>query len=234
MESLWERLDCQGAEARLRGGGALAVDDVIGRIEAGQCSIMSELSAADLLAILAYAALGGDDSLGPALTQHPPSRPGLKSALEEPALAKLLPNCTRPARLALAAGLLQIHDFWDSSHVAAQAADDLGESKFSPYWHGIAHRREADAGNSAYWFRRVGRHPIWAPLAQAASPILEKHGDDRWTARIAGPGGWDFQSMIELCTGARQGSAQENLARRLQRLEMRLLLDTTVDAIVTG
>jgi hypothetical protein len=194
---------------------------------------MSELCAADVLAVLAHAALGGDDSLGPALTQQPPSRPRLKSALEEPALAKLLPNCTRPARLALAAGLLQIHDFWDSSHEAAQAADDLDESKFSAYWHGIAHRREPDAGNAAYWFRRVGRHAICAPLAQAARPILEKHTDDHWTARIAGPGGWDFQSMIVLCANARPGSDQETLARRLQRLEMRLLLDATVNAIVT-
>ena len=61
-------------------------------------------------------------------------------------------------RLALAAGLLQIHDFWDASHEAAQEADDLGERDFSAYWHGIAHRREPDAGNASYWFRRVGRH----------------------------------------------------------------------------
>ena len=163
-----------------------------------------------------------------------PPRPWLKTALEEPAVAKLLPGASRPARLALAAGLLQIHDFWDSSHKAAQAADDLGERGFSAYWHGIAHRREPDAGNAAYWFRRVGRHAIFGPLAQAARPILEGHGDDRWTARLAGRDAWDSQAMIDLCTGARPGSDQETLARRLQRLEMQLLLDATVDASITG
>ncbi len=234
MGSLWERLNGVGGEARLRGGSALPVAEIIGRLEAGESAGISELAAADLLASLAFAALGGDDALGPALIQQAPPRPWLKTALEEPAVAKLLPGASRPARLALAAGLLQIHDFWDSSHKAAQAADDLGERGFSAYWHGIAHRREPDAGNAAYWFRRVGRHAIFGPLAQAARPILERHGDNRWTARLAGRDAWDSQAMIDLCTGARPGSDQETLARRLQRLEMQLLLDATVDASITG
>ena len=234
MGSLWERLDGVGGEARLRGGSALPVAEIIGRLEAGESAGINELAAADLLASLAFAALGGDDALGPALVQQAPPRPRLETALEEPAIAQLLPDSNRPARLALAAGLLQIHDFWDPSHEAAQAADDLGERRFSAYWHGIAHRREPDAGNAAYWFRRVGRHAIFGPLAQAARPILDGHGDDRWTARLAGRDAWDPQAMIDLCTGARPGSDQEILARRLQRLEMQLLLDATVDAISTG
>ncbi|HMF35649.1 MAG TPA: hypothetical protein VKF17_03390 [Isosphaeraceae bacterium] len=234
MGSLWERLNGVGGEARLRGGSALTVAEIIGRLEAGESAGISELAAADLLASLAFAALGGDDALGPALIQQAPARPRLKTALEEPAVAKLLPGASRPARLALAAGLLQIHDFWDSSHEAAQAADDLGERGFSAYWHGIAHRREPDAGNAAYWFRRVGRHAVSGPLAQAARPILERHGDNRWTARLVGGDAWNSQAMIDLCTGARPGSDEETLARRLQRLEMQLLLDATVDASITG
>ena len=234
MGSLWERLNGVGGDARLRGGSALPVAEIIGRLEAGEFAGINELAAADLLASLAFAALGGDDALGPALIQQAPARPRLKTALEEPAVAKLLPGASRPARLALAAGLLQIHDFWDSSHEAAQAADDLGERGFSAYWHGIAHRREPDAGNAAYWFRRVGRHAVSGPLAQAARPILERHGDDRWTARLVGGDAWNSQAMIDLCTGARPGSDQETLARRLQRLEMQLLLDATVDASITG
>ncbi len=234
MGSLWERLNGVGGEARLRGGSALPVAEIIGRLEARESAGISELAAADLLASLAFAALGGDDALGPALIQQAPARPRLKTALEEPAVAKLLPGASRPARLALAAGLLQIHDFWDSSHEAAQAADDLGERGFSAYWHGIAHRREPDAGNAAYWFRRVGRHAVSGPLAQAARPILERHGDNRWTARLVGGDAWNSQAMIDLCTGARPGSDQETLARQLQRLEMQLLLDATVDASITG
>jgi hypothetical protein len=235
MGSLWERLnDSGGGEARRLAGSAPGVAEIIERLEAGKPAGISELAAPDLLASLAFAALGDDDALGPGLIQQSPPRPKLRTALEEPALAKLLPGSSRPARLALAAGLLQIHDFWDSSHQAAQAADDLGERRFSAYWHGIAHRREPDAGNAAYWFRTVGRHAISGPLAQAARPILELHGDDRWTARLVGRDAWDCLAMIDLCTGARPGSDQELLARRLQRLEMQLLLDATVDAIVTG
>ncbi len=234
MGSLWERLNGGGGEARLRAGSALRVAEIVERLEAGESAGISELAAADLLASLAFAALGGDDALGPGLIQQPPPRPQLRTALEEPAIAKLLPGSSRPARLALAAGLLQIHDFWDSSHQAAQAADDLGERGFSAYWHGIAHRREPDAGNAAYWFRRVGRHAVFSPLAQAARPVLELERDDHWTARLVGRDAWDWQAMIDLCTGARPGSGQELLARRLQRLEMQLLLDATVDAIVTG
>jgi hypothetical protein len=234
MGSLWERLDHSGGEARLRAGSGLPVARIIERLEAGDSAVISEVAAADLLASLAFAALGGDDALGPGLIQQPPGRPKLRTALEEPAIARLLPGSSHPARLALAAGLLQIHDFWDSSHRAAQAADDLGERGFSAYWHGIAHRREPDAGNAAYWFQRVGRHAVFGPLARSARPVLELHGDDRWTARLVGRDTWDSQAMIDLCTGARPGSDQEIVARRLQRLEMQLLLDATVDAIATG
>ena len=39
--------------------------------------------------------------------------------------------------------------------------------------------------------------------------------------------------MIDLCTGARPGTPDELLARRLQRLEMQILLDATVAAVGT-
>jgi hypothetical protein len=151
--------------------------------------------------------------------------------LGEAGLARAFPDCDRPALLSLAAGLLQIHDFWVASHEAAQAADDLGEVQFSAYWHGIAHRREPDAGNAAYWFRRVGSHPLFESLGAAARPILLEHGDDALTAWLLGPGGWHSGAMIDLCVGARKGSAHEVVARRLQRLEMQLLLDATATAV---
>jgi hypothetical protein len=131
----------------------------------------------------------------------------------------------------LSAGLLLLHDFWVASHEAAQQADDLGERRFSAYWHGIAHRREPDAGNAAYWFRRVGRHSIFPPLGEQAKPLLEEHGDAALTARILGQGGWNPMAMIDLCTQTASGTHHETIARKLQRLEMQLLLDATASSV---
>ena len=130
----------------------------------------------DLIAAMAASALGDEQSLGPALVQEKPRRPKLAQALSEPALAVMYPSVPHPKRLALAAGLLQVHDFWDASHDAAQQADDRGERATSAYWHGIAHRREPDASNAAYWFRRVGKHPVFIPLAEAARPLFAAEG----------------------------------------------------------
>ena len=133
----------------------------------------------------------------------------------------------------MAAGLLQVFDFWDASHEAAQQADDLGERDASAYWHGIAHRREPDPGNAAYWFRRVGRHPVSAaagpgrpaPARSAQRPRpalplalrrLESAGHDRPVSQ------------------ATPGSPREDLARRLQRLEMWLLLEATFETLAAS
>src|SRR5207302_1768210 len=146
-------------------------------------------------------------------------------ALGEDAMSRLLPGASRQSRLALAAGLLQIHDFWEDSHEAAQQADDLGERSFSAYWHGIAHRREPDVGNAAYWFRRMGRHPVFHLLAGAWEPLVGEAGGE--ASRLIRQGAWDPFAFVGYCDTAKAGSAEEDLARRIQRTEMILLLDAT-------
>ena len=59
---------------------------------------------------------------------------------------------------------------WDGAHEAAQA--DGGGA--GDWVHAYLHRKEGDAGNAAYWYRRAGR-PVcrltleeeWAALADA-------------------------------------------------------------------
>jgi hypothetical protein len=230
LELLQDRIEIVGDRAVVRATG-LAVDELVGRLEAGEPTAkVADGRPLDLVAALEFSALGDASSEGCSLVQRPPGRPGLERALSPSGLAGLFPGASRVALLTLSAGLLQIHDFWDASHEAAQQADDLGERRFSAYWHGIAHRREPDPGNASYWFRRVGSHPLFPELAEAARPTLAEYGDDGLAVRLAGGGRWNPSAMIDLCTASRPGTARASLARRLQRLELGLLLAATVRA----
>ncbi len=71
--------------------------------------------------------------------------------VRQPALAR------QPA---LQAGLWLYIDELDRSHTISQSMDDATGS----FWHGIMHRREGDFGNSHYWFRRVGHHPVMSRI----------------------------------------------------------------------
>lgn len=232
MSQLWERIDSTEGRPALRSDGR-SVAEILQRLESGEsAAAVADGRPLDLIAALGFAALGDESSTGPALIQRPPVRPGLSRVLTEEGVGQLFPDASRPDRLVLLAGLLQVHDFWDASHEASQTAGDLDERRFSAYWHGVAHRREPDPGNASYWFRRVGeRHPLFPTLAKAAEPELRNHGDERWIVRLIGSGAWDPFAMIDLCSGARPGTRERTLARRLQRLEMKLLLEATAAAL---
>ena len=184
---------------------------------------------ADLVAALAVTALGGEQSLGLPLIQGRASRPNIEPALQ--AVARLWKTVTPTASLVVAAGLLQIFEFWDASHTAAQEADDRGDTtKLGSLWHAIAHRREPDPGNSAYWYRRVGRDPagIYSALVQPATAVIEKTGHWTLTVQLIQNGRWDPLALIEICTRVRPGTAEEGLARKLQRLEMLACLEASL------
>lgn len=56
----------------------------------------------------------------------------------------------------LKAALYLKHGYLEDCHRIAQQVPTANGS----YWHGIMHRREGDIGNSHYWYRQVGRHPV--------------------------------------------------------------------------
>jgi hypothetical protein len=106
------------------------------------------------------------------------------------------------------AGLWLLYDFLDESHTISQEID----TKTGSYWHGIMHRREPDAGNSKYWFRRVGNHAVLARLAVEAPALGYAYRDPI-----------EFIDFVERCRGT--GTADEELARKVQRLEWQLLFE---------
>jgi hypothetical protein len=85
------------------------------------------------------------------------------------------PANLRPSLRAL---WLEAHGDWDGAHDAAQA----DEGGAGDWVHAYLHRKEGDAGNAAYWYRRA-RKPVrktpldeeWAAIAEA---LLEAKGGD--------------------------------------------------------
>lgn len=119
------------------------------------------------------------------------------------------------------AGLWLYHDFLDRSHELSQEIETTSGS----YWHGIMHRREPDAGNAKYWFRRVGKHPVFAPLAEEARRLaadqIELHPEARFLLSGAD---WDPFAFVDLCERARTGRLPvASLCQAIQEREWQLL-----------
>ena len=122
------------------------------------------------------------------------------------------------------AALWLYHDFQEESHEISQSVSTVEGS----YWHGILHRREPDYGNAAYWFRQVGRHPIFESLVPAAEQIA--HASD---TKLAIPAPWDPFWFIDYCKeSARKPDAGQQLAQLIQQREWELLFAYCYDRAV--
>ena len=103
------------------------------------------------------------------------------------------------------------HDFLTESHEISQEIDTPTGS----YLHAIMHRREPDAFNSKYWWRRVGTHPVFAEVAVAAAEL----------GYLKPSAAWDPNRFVDDCEAARdRGGEREELLKRVQAAEMALLL----------
>ena len=92
----------------------------------------------------------------------------------------------------------------DEAHEIAQSV----ETPDGAFWHGIMHRQEPDAGNASYWFGRVGSHPIFPALREAATELGVDFGPR-----------WDPFAFVRLCDGG------DPRALAVQRAEWQLLFD---------
>jgi hypothetical protein len=142
--------------------------------------------------------------------------PDVQRALAAHQPAELFPEVREPE--APLAGLWLYFSCFEEAH---RLIDDP-KTREGEFWHAILHRREPDAGNAAYWFRRVGQHPVFPKLAAATKEILKSYPDAEF-----GAGNWDPFAFVNFCERARQqpGSAQEQAALEIQRAEWQLLFD---------
>jgi hypothetical protein len=116
------------------------------------------------------------------------------------------------------AGLWLAFNYLDEAHAISQ---DIQTAEGS-YWHALMHRREPDFGNSKYWFRRVGVHPVYAVLREEAVKLA---AGDKWPALLAKPA-WDALAFVDLCEAHYDpGAAGHDFCRRVQRAEWELLFD---------
>lgn len=119
-------------------------------------------------------------------------------------------------------GLWLHHDFLEPSHQLSQEI----ETASGRYWHGLMHRREPDFGNAKYWFRRVGKHPVFTALHQAAQDMARREEVSGQAAWLTAQAAWDPFAFLDLCEAAYEGRVDwELLCRHIQDHEWGLLFD---------
>lgn len=118
----------------------------------------------------------------------------------------------------LRSAMLLWHDHLDASHSLSQEIHSTSGSLL----HAIMHRREPDYGNSKYWWRRVGDHSSFAPLASKAGTILEGH---KLHSRLLRHGKWDPFAFVDAVEAAAAGKEDAKLLKRLQAAEMEAFLE---------
>lgn len=171
----------------------------------------------------------------PELLSSPP-RHELDWLFGELKLARLSDLCgdvVSPAdATSVLAGLWLLHGDADASHRQSQSIEDEGRHRCGNFWHAIMHRQEPDYGNSKYWFRRVGQHPILPELARRADELIAAEASDaarHWQVKLGLPGRWDPFAFVDWCeAAAREAEARQiHLIRRIQFVEMHLLLQAS-------
>ncbi len=119
------------------------------------------------------------------------------------------------------AGIWLLHDFLDESHELSQGINTTSGS----FWHGIMHRREGDFSNAKYWFRRVGEHAVFEPLAARAAEVAAERGDAAAVEKLTARETWEPFAFVDMCQAAERNGKSRELCLDVQQAEWELLFN---------
>ncbi len=111
------------------------------------------------------------------------------------------------------------HDHLLEAHEAAQEVAGPDGS----FLHAQMHRREGDYWNSKYWWKRVGVHPCFRPLAGRVLELLAGRNDPELAGRLLPGGRWSPEAFVDACEGVAgeaESGALVGVLREIQRLEV--------------
>ncbi len=115
------------------------------------------------------------------------------------------------------------HDYLDESHTISQSIQNAEGS----FLHAIMHRREQDYGNAKYWFRRVGPHASFGPIASQTQRFLEVKGQRELGSKLIPRDQWDSFAFVDACAATAQRPPADPTAqilRSIQEIEFTALL----------
>ncbi len=115
-------------------------------------------------------------------------------------------------------GLLMLNDDLDGAHEIVQNRPD----ETAAFWHAIMHRREGDASNSKYWWRRTGDHAAFDSVYQNTRTYLQQENDtaaQQFLAKMDAQKSWLPEEFVDEC---QTGDAE--WLKRVQLIEIESLL----------
>lgn len=155
------------------------------------------------------------------LQQRDPLPPLFPAKVWDASLSRDIQNATELTDN-VRAGLLLWNDDLDASHSISQGI----ETSTGSFWHAIMHRREGDAGNSLYWWRRTGQHPAFPLVNQAVLEVLKYETSgvaQDFRAALERAQNWLPDEFVHHCSRAHRGGDTDWL-ERVQVAEMETLL----------
>lgn len=141
------------------------------------------------------------------------------------------------ATQAVLAGIWVAADLFDEAHEVAQALPD----EWGAWWHAILHRREPDASNALYWYRKVNP-PATVKSALGAQALgalgaVAPQGLEPLATALRTRGMWEPVPYVSACERGQAGKLSAEAVGALialQRLEWRAWMNHCITVARAG